>query len=83
MPSAEVISPPAPSVRQSDEILCCHQRGVAGANRFVAQIVLLDPGNPIPAQRRRVVTDERFRSRVAGLREKRGAQTQGKIRCSR
>ena len=83
MPSAEAISPPPQGVRKGDAILCCHQSGVAGGNRFVAQIVLLDPGDPIPAQRRRVVTDERFRSRVTGLREKRGAQAQGKIRSSR
>ena len=46
----------APGVRKGDAILCCHQSSVAGGNRFVAQIVLLDPGDPIPAQRRRVVT---------------------------
>ena len=73
----------APSVSKGDAILCCDQSGVAGGNCFIAQIVLLDPGNPIPAQRRHVVADERFRSRVAGLGEKRGAQTQNKIRGSR
>src|ERR1700675_4895502 len=73
----------APGVSKGDAILCCPQSGVAGGNRFVTQIVLPDPGDPIPAQRRRVVTDEWFRSGVTGLREKRGAQAQGKILSSR
>jgi len=46
-------------------------------------LVLFDPGDPIPAQRRRVVTDKRFWSRVANLREQCRAQTQHKIRRSR
>ena len=57
----------APGVRQSDAILCGHQGGVADGNCVVAQIVLLDPGDPIPAQRRRVVTDEWLRARIASL----------------
>jgi hypothetical protein len=61
-----------------------HKRRVAaGGDRFVAQVVLFDPGDAVPAQRRRVVPNERFRSRVAGLREQCGTQTQDKIRRSR
>ncbi len=71
------------AARQYDAILCGHQGGVAGDDRLVAQIVLFDPGDPIPAQRWCIVTDERFWSRVAGLREQCGAQTQGEIGRSR
>lgn len=68
-----------PGVGQRHAVLRGHQPGIGGDQGVVAQVILIDPGQPLAPQRGNVVTDQRFGAGVAGLGQQHRAQAGGQI----
>jgi hypothetical protein len=60
-------------MRQRNFVLRRNESGIGCGQRVVAEVVLFDPGQTVPAQSWVLVADKRFRSSVAGLGGEHGA----------
>ncbi|CCF70621.1 hypothetical protein XAPC_4358 [Xanthomonas citri pv. punicae str. LMG 859] len=69
----------APGARQCDAVLRRHQHGVAGNQRVITHIVLIDPHQPVAFERRGVLPHQRFRAGVAGFSHQHRAQAGGQV----
>jgi hypothetical protein len=57
----------APAVHQWDAVLRSDQTGIGFSQGFVPDKVLVDPGQPGPAERGKIAANERFKSDVASF----------------